>query len=73
MSNKNLNLQDLFLNNVRKENQTVAIYLTNGIKLLGNVKGFDNFTIILESFGKENLVYKHAISTIAPVNLKEKI
>lgn len=67
MSNKVLNLQDVFLNQVRKENTGVVIYLTNGYQLRGNVKGFDNFTVIIESFGKQTMVYKHAISTISPL------
>lgn len=61
-----LNLQDNILNAVRKKNITVTIYLTNGFQLSGKVFGFDNFTIILESEGKNKLIYKHAISTIVP-------
>jgi host factor-I protein len=63
----NINLQDVFLNQVRKEHIGVIIYLTNGFQLKGMVKGFDNFTVVLESEGKQQLVYKHAISTISPV------
>ncbi|MGE5575897.1 MAG: RNA chaperone Hfq [Syntrophothermus sp.] len=62
-----LNLQDGFLNQVRKENVPVTIYLVNGFQLKGVVKGFDNFTIILESDGKQEMVYKHAVSTITPL------
>lgn len=65
--NKNLNLQDVFLNQVRKEHVPVTVYLTNGFQLRGMVKGFDNFTVILDSDGKQQLVYKHAISTVAPM------
>ncbi len=61
-----INLQDAFLNQVRKENLPVTIYLVNGFQLKGNVKGFDNFTVILDFDGKQQLVYKHAISTISP-------
>ncbi|MBP3400623.1 MAG: RNA chaperone Hfq [Selenomonadales bacterium] len=61
------NLQDSFLNLVRKENMAVVIYLVNGFQLRGMVKGFDNFTVILEQEGKQQLVYKHAISTIMPL------
>lgn len=72
MSNNNvknvINLQDSFLNSVRKENATVVIYLVNGFQIRGNVIGFDNFTVIIENDGKQQLVYKHAISTIAPIN-----
>jgi host factor-I protein len=63
---KIINLQDSFLNQVRKENVPVIIYLVNGFQLRGAVKGFDNFTVIMENDGKQQLVYKHAISTITP-------
>lgn len=63
---KIVNLQDVFLNQVRKDKISVTIYLTNGFQFKGHVKGFDNFTVVLESDGKQNLVYKHAISTIIP-------
>jgi host factor-I protein len=63
---KVINLQDSFLNQVRKENVPVIIYLVNGFQLRGAVKGFDNFTVIMENDGKQQLVYKHAISTITP-------
>ncbi|WP_432642441.1 RNA chaperone Hfq [Acidaminococcus sp.] len=65
--NKPLNLQDSFLNRVRSEKKTIVIYLMNGFQVRGRVWGFDNFTVILESEGKQQLIYKHAISTIAPV------
>jgi len=63
----NINLQDVFLNQVRKEYIPVTVYLTNGFQLKGIVKGFDNFTVILESDGKQQLIYKHAISTVSPI------
>jgi host factor-I protein len=66
MPAKIINLQDSFLNQVRKENIGVIIHLVNGYQLKGNVRGFDNFTVILDSLGKQQLVYKHAISTITP-------
>ena len=59
-------LQDSFLNHVRKENLGVIIYLINGFQIRGLVRGFDNFTVIIENEGKQQLVYKHAISTISP-------
>ena len=62
-----MNLQDSFLNHVRKENLGVIIYLINGFQIRGLVRGFDNFTVIIENEGKQQLVYKHAISTISPV------
>jgi len=65
--NKNINLQDVFLNQVRKEKIAVVIYLTNGFQLRGQVKGFDNFTVVLDTEGKQQLVYKHAISTVTPM------
>ncbi|TZE80801.1 RNA chaperone Hfq [Calorimonas adulescens] len=74
-----INLQDIFLNQVRKEHTVVTIYLINGFQLRGIVKGFDNFTVVLENETKQQqLIYKHAISTISPVkpvifnNEKEK-
>ena len=63
---KNLNLQDVFLNQARKDRKSITIYLVNGFQFRGVVKGFDNYTVILESEGKQQLVYKHAISTIIP-------
>ncbi|MEW6426004.1 MAG: RNA chaperone Hfq [Bacillota bacterium] len=67
MTKTQLNLQDAFLNQVRKENLPVTIFLVNGFQLKGVIKGFDNFTVIMESDGKQMMVYKHAISTISPV------
>ncbi len=61
-----INLQDAFLNQVRKDGIAVTIFLVNGFQLRGAVKGFDNFTIILDSDGKQQMVYKHAVSTIIP-------
>lgn len=61
------NLQDIFLNQVRKENIPATVYLVNGFQIRGMVRGFDNFTVVLESDGKQMLVYKHAISTITPM------
>lgn len=66
MSKVQINLQDAFLNQLRKENIPVTIFLVNGFQLKGLVRGFDNFTVILESDGKQMMVYKHAISTISP-------
>lgn len=61
------NLQDAFLNQVRKDKILVTIFLVNGFQLKGLVKGFDNFTVIVELEGRQQLVYKHAISTVAPI------
>lgn len=60
------NLQDVFLNQARKNRIPVIIHLVNGFQLKGFVKGFDNFTIILESDDKQIMVYKHAVSTLTP-------
>lgn len=65
--NKAINLQDVFLNQARKDRIPVTIYLTNGFQFKGLVRGFDNYIVILDCDGKQNLVYKHAISTIIPI------
>ena len=59
------NIQDGFLNLARREKITVTIYLVNGAKLLGRIKSFDKFSLILESGAQEQLIFKHAISTIS--------
>ena len=66
MSGKNQNLQDLFLNQLRKEKTPVVVYLTNGVRLKGAIKGFDNFVIVLKDAGTLQMIYKHAVSTIIP-------
>lgn len=63
---KAINLQDLLLNQVRKEKVVVTVFLTNGFQLKGTVRGFDNFIVLLESEGKQQMIYKHAISTLIP-------
>lgn len=63
---KPINLQDVILNHVRKEHIPVTIFLTNGFQFKGMVCGFDNFTVVIDCEGKQQLVYKHAISTICP-------
>lgn len=68
MSKSQVNLQDTFLNQLRKENIPVTLYLTSGVQLRGHVKGFDAFTVILEGQGKPpQLVYKHSIVSVAPM------
>lgn len=62
---KTQNLQDLFLNQTRKDRQSVTLFLMNGF-LRGIVRGFDSFTVVLETDGKQQLIYKHAISTLVP-------
>ncbi len=63
---KNMNLQDAVLNYVRKEKAFVSIYLTSGLHFKGNVIGFDNFVIILDCDGRQQMIYKHAVSTVVP-------
>ncbi|MDQ0149053.1 RNA chaperone Hfq [Eubacterium multiforme] len=66
MNRQQNNLQDIFLNGARKNKIPVEVYLTNGYKLKGFVKGFDSFTVVLDCDGKQMLVYKHAVTTITP-------
>ena len=66
MTTEKSNLQDVFLNSVRKEKTSVTIFLINGVKLQGVITWFDNFCILLKREGVTQLVYKHAISTIMP-------
>lgn len=65
---KSGNLQDVFLNQVRKQHEPVTVFLVNGIKLQGIITWFDNYCMLLKRDGHIQLVYKHAISTILPVN-----
>ena len=65
MAKSQVNLQDLFLNQMRKEKIPVTMYLVNGARLTGTIKGFDNFVILMKHENQQ-LVYKHAISTIIP-------
>lgn len=64
--NKSLNLQDVFLNQVRKDKLPATFILTNGFQFKGVVKGFDSYVVIVDCDGKQELVFKHAISTIVP-------
>ena len=66
MIEKKDNLQDVFLNNVRKNKTFVTVFLVNGVKLQGIITWFDNFCILLRRDGHSQLVYKHAISTVMP-------
>lgn len=61
-----LNLQDIFLNQVRKEKTSITIFLVSGYQIKGYVKGFDSYTIVMDSEGKQQMIYKHAVSTIIP-------
>ncbi|MBU3110824.1 RNA chaperone Hfq [Clostridium lacusfryxellense] len=69
MTKSTNNLQDIFLNGARKNKIPVILYLINGFQLKGYVTGFDSFTVVLDSDGKQMMVYKHAISTITPIKL----
>ncbi|MCC8043747.1 MAG: RNA chaperone Hfq [Oscillospiraceae bacterium] len=64
--NKALNLQDVFLNQARKDRIPITCILTNGFQFKGLIKGFDSYSVIIETEGKQELVFKHAISTIIP-------
>ncbi len=64
---KTANLQDVFLTKARKQSIPVTVFLMNGFQLRGSVTGFDSFTVVLDSEGKQQLIYKHAISTIVPL------
>ncbi|MGQ9456122.1 MAG: RNA chaperone Hfq [Armatimonadota bacterium] len=67
MNKSQLNLQDTFLNQVRKDNVMVTIYLVSGVQLKGHVRAFDSFTVLFESPGKPaQLVYKHAMASVVP-------
>ena len=71
---KTANLQDLFLTRVRKQALGVTVFLMNGFQMRGTVTAFDSFTVVLESDGRQQLIYKHAISTLVPmqsVDLRE--
>ena len=74
MPEQNKNVQDVFLNKIRKEKMTVTVFLVNGVKLQGIITWFDNFSMLLRRESHVQLVYKHAISTImpgGPLNLQE--
>lgn len=62
----NENLQDQFLNEVRKERTMLTVFLMNGFQMKGIVTGFDSFVVMILSEGKQQMIYKHAISTIIP-------
>lgn len=64
-------MQDVFLNELRKNNVFVTVFLMNGFQLKGLIKSYDNYTVLLETEGKQQLIYKHAISTYVPVKAIE--
>lgn len=63
---KKSNLQEIFLTRARKQGTSVTVFLVNGFQLRGIVTGFDSFTVVLDTEGKQQVIYKHAISTIVP-------
>ena len=63
---KTINLQDGILNSVRRDRSQVTVFLVNGFQLRGVVRGFDSFVVLLDSEGKQQMIYKHAISTLVP-------
>ena len=68
MADKINNLQDIFLNSLRKTKTPVTMFLVKGVKLQGIITWFDNFSVLLRRDGQSQLVYKHAISTVMPAN-----
>ena len=62
------NLQEIFLTKVRKQSIPVTVFLVNGFQLRGTVTGFDNFTVVLDTEGRQQVIYKHAISTMVPAH-----
>ena len=65
---KSNDLQDLFLTRARRAQEPVTMFLMNGFQMRGKITGFDPFVVVLDSDGKQQVIYKHAISTIAPVH-----
>jgi len=63
---KTVNFQDMFLSAARRSKSVVTVFLMNGFQLKGIVKGFDNFVVMVDSEGRQQMIYKHAISTITP-------
>lgn len=63
---RSANFQDYFLNQLRREHQMVTVFLVNGFQIKGVVRGFDDFTVLIDTEGRQQLVYKHAISTVIP-------
>ena len=64
---KSPNLQDVFLASARRNETPVTVFLMNGFQMRGTITGFDSFTVVLTVEGKQNLIYKHAISTVSPM------
>ena len=69
---RTINIQDVFLNGARRDRLPITMFLMNGFQMRGTVSAFDSFTVVLESDGKQQLVYKHAISTMIPARPVER-
>jgi host factor-I protein len=63
------NIQDVYLNTVRRDKAPVTVFLISGVKLLGKIKGFDKYSVILEANNQEQLIFKHAISTVTTAKM----
>jgi host factor-I protein len=63
------NIQDAYLNSVRREKLSVTVFLISGVKLIGKIKGFDKYSVILEANNQEQLIFKHAISTVTTAKM----
>ena len=68
-----INLQDAILSEVRRDKVPVTLFLMNGFRLRGIVTGYDNFVVVLVSEGKQQMIYKHAISTLAPMKVLKAV
>ena len=68
MFEERMDSEDIFLTKVRKQSLPVTVFLMNGFQLRGSVTGFDSFTVVLDTDGKQQIIYKHAISTIVPIH-----
>ena len=64
---KNTNLQDTFLTKARRQNVPLTVFLVNGFQMRGTVRGFDPFVVVLDVEGRQQMIYKHAISTVVPL------
>ena len=63
------NIQDVYLNTVRRDKAPVTVFLVSGVKLIGKIKGFDKYSVVLEANNQEQLIFKHAISTVTTVKM----
>ena len=67
------NIQDVYLNTVRREKMPVTVFLISGVKLIGKIKGFDKYSVILEANNQEQLIFKHAISTVTTSKMQAPV